>query len=101
MDRQTVAHNEQMSPRYTKLNCRVEIVQRKCLWCDYYFRSTGPAHRKCNHCKRDFGGSPMRIGNRTQLVARALREQDCWGLDVRDLQDEYSNVLHLGIGGDK
>lgn len=28
---------------------------RRCLGCEYFMRSTGPGHRRCNHCNRESG----------------------------------------------
>ena len=96
MDSNTVAHNEHISPRYTTLNCRVGITQRICLWCNWWMRSTNPAHRKCNHCKRDFGGSAMRVGNRIRPVEGIVQAPESWSHDIVDIQADFSNVLHLG-----
>lgn len=93
----TVARNKRISASYTRLSNECHIEQRICLWCTWWMRSTGSAHRKCNHCKRDFGGSPMRVGNRIRPVEGVARGSSC-GLAIDTIEEEYYNVLHLGIG---
>lgn len=85
---------------YTRLSNEVHIEQRVCLWCNWWMRSTSPAHRKCNHCKHDFGGSPMRVGNRIRPVEGFVLG-DPWRVDAKEIEGEFSNVLHLGMGVEK
>lgn len=100
MSRATVAQNQRVSPSYTRLSDEPRIDQRICLWCNWWMRSASAAHRKCNHCKRDFGGSPMRVGNRIRPV-EGLTWTDPLEFSERELSDEFANVLHLGMEVEK
>lgn len=100
MDSPNVSQNHRISASYTRLSNECKIDQRICLWCNWWMRSTGPAHRKCNQCKRDFGGSAMRVGNRIRPV-EGLSWTDPLEFSERELSDEFANVLHLNMEVEK
>jgi hypothetical protein len=43
---------------------------RRCLGCEWWFRSTGPDHRICNCCKGDYRGRSI-VGHRISPGERA------------------------------
>lgn len=45
---------ERLTRRDNLLARQRPVALRRCLKCDYWMRSTGPDHRLCNHCKRDY-----------------------------------------------
>jgi hypothetical protein len=92
-------HTQTSTESYTRLSNQCHIEQRVCLWCNWWMRSCSPAHRKCNYCKHDLGGSPVRVGNRIRPVEIHTTESFEWKQD--EIESEFANVLHLDNGGEK